>query len=95
MASLWNRFNLGEGWGTGLGLVYQGESYTSFNNTVTLPSFYRIDGAVYYAFPGRKTWLQFNVENILNKRYYPTVDGDNNISPGAPRNARLTLTLAF
>ncbi len=95
MASLWNRFNLGEGWGTGLGLVYQGESYTSFNNTVTLPSFYRVDGAVYYAFPGRKSWLQFNIENILNKRYYPTVDGDNNISPGAPRNARLTLSLAF
>ena len=95
MASLWNRFNLGEGWGTGLGLIYQGASYTSFNNTVTLPSFYRVDGAVYYAFSGRKAWLQFNVENILNKRYYPTVDGDNNISPGAPRNARLTLTMQF
>jgi len=93
--SLWNRFNVGDGWGAGFGLIYQDESFTSFNNTVTLPAFFRVDGGIYYAFAGRKTWLQFNVENILNKRYYPTVDGDNNISPGAPRNARLTLTLAF
>ncbi|HUQ25449.1 MAG TPA: TonB-dependent siderophore receptor [Burkholderiales bacterium] len=93
--SLWNRFNLGDGWGTGVGLIYQDESYTSFNNTVTLPAFWRVDGGVYYAFSGGKTRLQFNVENIFNKRYYPTVDGDNNISPGAPRNARLTLSLRF
>lgn len=93
--SLWNRFNLGEGWGTGLGLIYQDESYTSFNNTVTLPAFWRVDGGVYYAFSGGKTRLQLNVENIFNKRYYPTVDGDNNIRPGAPRNARLTLSLSF
>lgn len=93
--SLWNRLNLGEGWGTGLGIIYQDESFTSFNNTVTLPSFYRFDGAIYYAFPGRRVAMQFNVENIFNKRYYPTVDGDNNISPGAPRNARLTVSLAF
>ncbi|MEA3193042.1 MAG: catecholate siderophore receptor [Betaproteobacteria bacterium] len=93
--SFWNRFNLGDGWGTGLGLIYQDESYTSFNNSVTLPAFWRVDGGVYYAFSGGKTRLQFNVENIFNKRYYPTVDGDNNISPGAPRNARLTLSLSF
>jgi len=95
MFSLWNRFDIGDGWGAGLGLIYQDESYTSFNNTVKIPAFFRMDGGIYYAFTGRKTWLQFNVENIFNKRYYPTVDGDNNISPGAPRNARLTLTLAF
>jgi len=93
--SLWNRFNVGDGWGAGLGLIYQDESYTSFNNTVTLPAFFRVDGGIYYVFAGRRTWLQLNVENILNTRYYPTVDGDNNISPGAPRNARLTLSLAF
>jgi catecholate siderophore receptor len=93
--SLWNRVNLRNGWGTGLGLIYQDESFTSFNNTVTLPSFVRVDGAIYYAFPDRKTTLQFNIENIFDKNYYPTVDGDNNISPGAPRNARLTLSFLF
>jgi catecholate siderophore receptor len=93
--SLWNRVSVGDGWATGLGVIYQGESYTSFNNTVTLPAFMRIDWAAYYTFPGGKTRLQLNVENVFDKRYYPTVDGDNNISPGAPRNARLTLSLAF
>jgi catecholate siderophore receptor len=93
--SLWNRFKLGGGWATGLGVIYQGESFTSFNNTVTLPAFTRVDAGVYYAFAGGKTRLQLNVENLFDKRYFPTVDGDNNISPGAPRNARLTLSLAF
>ena len=89
--SLWNKFNLGDGWGTGLGLIYQAESYTSFNNTVKLPAFARVDGALYYAFAGGKTRLALNVENLFNKKYFPTVDGDNNISPGAPRTTRLTL----
>ena len=93
--SLWNRFNHGDGWGTGVGVIYQDDAFTSFNNTVSIPAFWRVDGGIYYAFPDRKTRLQFNVENIFNQRYYPTVDGDNNISPGAPINARITLSLAL
>jgi len=93
--SLWNKFDLGAGWGTGLGVIYQGASYTSFNNTVQLPSFYRLDGAVYYTFPGGKTRIALNIENLLDKEYFPTADGDNNISPGAPINGRVTLSMAF
>ena len=95
MFSLWNQFNLGSGWATGVGLIYQDQYFTSFNNTVKVPSFTRVDGAVYYTFAGGKTRLQLNVQNLFDKVYFPTVDGDNNISPGAPRNARLTLTMAF
>ena len=36
-----------------------------------------------------------NLENLGNAKYYPTVDGDNNITPGAPTNARLTLTQSW
>ena len=93
--SLWNRFTLGGGWGAGLGVIYQGDSYTSFNNTVKLPAFTRADGAVYYALGDGKTRLALNVENMFDKRYFPTVDGDNNISPGAPRTIRVTLNTAF
>jgi catecholate siderophore receptor len=93
--SLWNQFALGGGWGAGLGLIYQDESFTSFNNTVKIPSFTRVDGGLYYTFAGGKTRLQLNVENMFDKKYFPTVDGDNNISPGAPRNARLTLSMGF
>jgi catecholate siderophore receptor len=93
--SLWNKVALGEGWAAGLGLIHQSSSFTSFNNTVTLPAFSRADGALFYAFADGKTRLALNVENLFDKRYFPTVDGDNNISPGAPRNARLTLSVAF
>lgn len=93
--SLWNRFTLPAGFGAGLGIIYQGDYYTSFNNTVRVPSFTRVDGALYYTFANGRTRLALNVENIGNVKYYPTVDGDNNITPGAPTNARLTLTQTF
>ncbi|NMG45303.1 TonB-dependent siderophore receptor [Aromatoleum toluvorans] len=95
MVSLWNRFDLGHGWGAGLGVIHQGSSFTSFSNTVELPAFTRVDGALYYSFPGGKTRVALNVENLTDKEYFPTAHSDNNISPGAPLNARLTLTHAF
>lgn len=95
MMSIWNRFDLGQGWGVGLGVINQSSSYTSFTNSVKLPSFTRVDGAVYYTFNDRKTRLALNVENITDKEYFPTAHSDNNISPGAPLNARLTLSTAF
>ncbi len=94
-ASLWNRVRLGAGWAAGLGVVHQSASFTSFTNAVTLPAFTRADGAVYYAFADGRTRLALNVENLFDRRYFPTVDGDNNISPGAPRAVRLTVSASF
>ena len=31
----------------------------------------------------------------FDREYFPTADGDNNISPGAPRTVRLTLSTNF
>ena len=93
--SFWNKFDFNAGWAAGLGVIYQGASYTSYTNTVKLPAFTRVDSAVYYTFAGKKTRIALNVENLFNKKYWPTVDGDNNISVGAPVNARLTLTTSF
>jgi catecholate siderophore receptor len=93
--SLWNRVDIGGGWGAGLGVIYQGESFTSINNTVKIPAYTRVDAALFYAFNGGRSRLALNVENVADRKYYPTVDGDNNISPGAPRNARLTYTHTF
>ena len=78
-----------------MGVIYQDDYFTSFNNTVEIPSFTRVDAALYYAFAGGKARVALNVENVFDKKYYPTVDGDNNISPGAPRNVRLTLSMTF
>jgi len=93
--SLWNKYSFGSGWAAGLGLIYQGSSFAAVDNTVKLPSFTRADGAVFYAFRDNKTRLALNVENMFDKKYYPTVDGNNNISPGSPRAVRLTLLSSF
>lgn len=94
MASLWNRFDLNDKLGFGLGLVYQGRAYASTSNAVTLPSFSRADGAVYYQID-RRTKLALNVENLFDRRYYATAGGDNNIIVGTPRSGKLTLSSAF
>lgn len=93
--SLWNKVALGGGWSVGLGLIHQSASFTSIGNTVQLPSYTRTDGALYYAFADGKTRLALNVENLSDETYYPNAHNDNNITPGAPRNARLTLNTKF
>ncbi|MCM2288247.1 MAG: TonB-dependent siderophore receptor [Sulfuritalea sp.] len=93
--SIWNKFGLGGGWSAGLGVIYQSEVYASTNNTVKLPAFTRADAALYYTFADGKTRLALNVENLFDRKYYPTAHNDNNISPGVPRNARLTVSTRF
>ena len=68
--------------------------YAAVSNTVVLPAFTRLDGGLYLSVtPSLRT--QINVENILNRRYYPLANGNNNITPGAPRALRVFLTTAF
>ena len=43
----------------------------------------------------RQKSLEFFVENLTNQKYSPTAHSDNNISVGAPVNARLTLSTSF
>jgi len=93
--SVWNRFDFGQQWGAGLGLIYQSASYASISNSVKLPGFSRVDSAIYYSLQGGKSRIALNVENVFDRNYYPTADGDNNISPGAPRTFRMTLNSAF
>lgn len=38
---------------------------------------------------------QVNVENLLDRRYYATSQGNNNIMPGAPRSLRLGISTGF
>jgi outer membrane receptor for ferric coprogen and ferric-rhodotorulic acid len=46
-------------------------------------------------YAARATRIALNIENLLDRKYFSTVDGDNNITPGAPRTLRLTLSTAF
>ena len=42
-----------------------------------------------------KLELQLNVENLLDEDYFADAHNNNNISPGAPINARLTARVTF
>jgi catecholate siderophore receptor len=89
--SLWNRYQLFRPLGLGLGVVHQSEMYAAIDNTVTLPDFTRLDGALFLRL-GPLLGAQVNVENLLDERYYGTSHGNNNIMPGAPRTLRISLT---
>jgi len=92
--SLWNRYDLTKRFGLGLGLYHQSRSFTTISNAVSLPAYTRLDAAAFFELrPGLEA--QVNVENLTNTRYFPTAHNDNNISTGAPFNARFTLIAKF
>jgi catecholate siderophore receptor len=93
-ASLWNKFEMTPRVSVGLGVVHQGEMYTSISNAVTLPGFTRVDGAVFLKV-GEDYRLQLNVENLGDITWSPTSHGDNNIQPGAPRTVRISISRGF
>jgi catecholate siderophore receptor len=92
--SLWNRYDFTKQFGAGLGIIARSKSYASISNAVKLPGYARLDGALFHKLPGGAE-AQINVENILGARYFPTANGDNNISPGAPRSIKATVGYTF
>ena len=93
-ASLWNRYELTPGWAAGLGVIYRDSIYTTTSNAVTLPSFTRVDAALFYTL-NRNYRVQVNVENLFDKKYYASAHSDSNISPGSPRAVRVALNATF
>lgn len=92
--SLWNKVRLAPALGVGLGVVRQASVYAAIDNAVTLPDFTRLDGAVFVTV-ARGVRAQANVENLLNRAYFPTAYNNSNITPGAPRTVRLSVTTGF
>ena len=92
--SLWNKYQIDPIWSAALGVIYFSDSFASSDDSVRLPGFVRVDAAVYAKLS--EHWkMQLNVENIFNKGYWATADGNNNISPGQPRTFRLTAVAKF
>jgi len=92
--SLWNRYDVTTRLGVGAGVFYQSRQFTSISNTTFLPAYTRIDAALFYKLTD-KVEAQLNFENLTNKTYFPFAHNDNNISTGAPLNARFTLNAKF
>lgn len=88
--SMWNRYQLTEKWGFGLGIIHQAEWFPAATNTVTVPGYTRFDGAVYYDL--NEHWsAQVNVENLFDTEYWISSHNNNNISYGAPASAFATV----
>jgi catecholate siderophore receptor len=88
--SLWNRYDVSDALGVGLGVIARSKSFASISNAVKLPAYARVDGALYYRLM-RGVEAQVNVENMFNADYFPTAHNDNNIAPAAPRTVKGTL----
>ena len=93
-ASLWNRYDFSPRFGIGLGIVHRGAIYANVDNAVSLPGFTRFDGALYWTL-NPSLQLQLNVENLADTRYFSSAHNNNNITPGAPRSAWVSLNLRY
>ena len=91
--SLWNKYQIDPTWAAALGVIY-------FSNRLLPRTTRALAGLRPFRrrrlCQDREMWrVQLNVENIFNKGYWATADGNNNISPGQPRTFRLTAIAKF
>ena len=93
-ASLWNRYDFNQSFGVGLGIIHRGAIFANVDNAVTLPAFTRFDAALYWTL-NPALQLQLNVENLGDKRYWASAHSNNNISPGAPRSAWVSINYRY
>jgi catecholate siderophore receptor len=92
--ALWNKYQFNPMWSAALGVIYFSDSYAASDDFVKLPGFVRFDAGVYATID--QHWrAQLNIENIFNKGYWASADGNNNISPGQGRTIRLRATYRF
>ena len=92
--SLWNNYRVLPRLGLGLGIIHRSDMFAAVDNTVVLPGYTRADAAVFFSIT-EKWRLQANFQNLFDNTYYLNADGNNNISPGAPRGARVALIARF
>jgi catecholate siderophore receptor len=92
--SLWNNYQLVPRLAAGFGIVHHADSFAAIDNAVVLPAYTRMDVALFYSIT--ESWrLQGNLENLFDTNYFVNADGNNNISPGRPRNVRFGLIARF
>jgi len=92
--SLWNNYKVLPRLALGLGIVHRSDMFAAVDNAVVLPGYTRADAAVFFSIT-EKWRLQANLQNLFDTQYYLNADGNNNISPGAPRGARIALIARF
>lgn len=98
--ALWNRYDFNPSVGIGVGVIHQSSQYAALHNPLgnspatRLPAFTRIDAALFFTM-NESVQFQVNVENALDETYFSDAHNNNNITPGAPINARFTARVKF
>jgi catecholate siderophore receptor len=97
--SIWNRYQFSSWFGAGIGLVYHSSSLATLlgptdPTRVVLPAYTTVDAALFFKL-NEKWSAQLNVNNIFNEGYIVSADSVNNLTPGAPTTAILSVTAKF
>ena len=95
--ALWNRYDFNSSIGAGLGVVHQSSQFAAIRTSATttlVPSFTRVDAALFFT-ASERLQFQVNIENLLDETYFSDAHNNNNITPGAPINARFTVRAKF
>lgn len=88
--SIWSTYQVTPQIGLGLGASYQDDSFINNSNSARLPSYTRIDAAVYYDVSD-DLLVQFNIDNLADEVYYPNAHSTHQASVGEELNARLSV----
>lgn len=98
-ASLWARYAIDSKWTAAGGIFAQGRRQGDAANTFQMPGYGRVDAMLAYKFDlgGSKASLQFNLDNVFNKKYYTSSHQlvQDWIKLGNPRTAKLTLRMDY
>jgi catecholate siderophore receptor len=92
--SLWNKYDMTARLAAAVGVIHRGKVFTSTDNLVVLPTWTRVDTAVYYRLTPMLR-AQINIENLFDAKYYLYAHSNTNITPGSPRAVRFALTTRF
>jgi catecholate siderophore receptor len=92
--AIWNRYDITSWLGAGVGVTHQTRRFAATDNLVYLPSYTRVDAAVYFNITETIT-AQINMENLLGEKYFFNAHSNNNISPGAPFTVKVGLGARF
>ena len=84
-------------WHAGAGARYVGDRPGDEANSYYMSSYTVADAFLRWDLPvaGYKTRLQLNVDNLFDKHYYPSSNGELQVSVGEPRTARLSASVTF
>ena len=90
MFSVWSTYQMTPRLGFGLGLTHQDDSFINQSNTAILPSYTRIDAAVYFDV-SESLSMQLNIDNVADELFFPNAHSTHQVTVGESINARLSM----